>query len=250
VKSLILLLPVLVLVGCESDIESAGALALAGPAFEEPNQPLLDDPAEALPEESPPLAEETFTAEVEHPYFPLRPGTVRVYEGEYAGSQRRDDVRVLEQTRVIADVTCTAVVQEVFLDGELSEVTTEWFAQDADGSVWKFGEDTAELDAGVFVATEDSWVAGEDGAVQWMFLAAEPHVGDRYVGYRPGGQEVVDIISLTGTATVPAGIFADCLEAEENPDDVDDKDIILFAPGVGLVSESSHTGRIDLVSFR
>ena len=250
-KSLILVLPVLFLVGCGSELDSEGAPALAGPAFvEEPNQPLSNEPAEALPEDTPPVAEESFVAEVEHPWFPLRPGTHWTYEGEAAGSHRRDEVRVLPQTRVIANVTCTAVHQEVFLDGELSEVTTEWFAQDGDGSVWKFGEETAELDGGVFVATGDSWVAGEDGAVSWMFLAADPHVGDRYVGYRPDGQEMVVIVSLAETATVPAGVFENCLEAEENPDDIEDKDIILFAPGVGLVSESSQAGRIDLVSFR
>ncbi|MHC4135514.1 MAG: hypothetical protein ACYTDU_13780 [Planctomycetota bacterium] len=249
-KPLILLLPVLILAGCESEFESEGALALAGPAFEEPTQPVSNDPAEVPPEESPPVAEETFVAAVEHPWFPMRPGTLWIYEGDAEGSHRRDDVRVLEQTRVIADVTCTAVRQEVFLDGELSEVTTEWFAQDGDGNVWRFGEETAELDDGVFAATADSWMAGEDGAVPWMFLAADPHVGDRYVGYRPDGQEVVEIVSLTETATVPAGIFENCLEAEENPDDLEDADIILFAPGVGLVSESSHTGRIDLVSVR
>jgi hypothetical protein len=252
VKALAIVLPIVALaVGCESELESEGAAALAAPVADESSQPVSNDPAaEALPEETLPEAGESFVAGVEHPWFPLRPGTQWTYEGETDGSRRRDEVRVLEQTRVIAGTTCTALHQEVFLDGELAEVTTEWFAQDGDGSIWKFGEETAELDGIVFVLTEDSWVAGFDGAVPWMFLAADPQVGDRYVGYRPGGREVVEIVSLTATADVPAGVFENCLEAEENPDDIEDEDIILFAPGVGLVSETGHTGRIELVAVR
>ena len=249
-RILTLCLPVLVLMGCESDLESAGSLALAAPAFEEPSQTLADDPSETLPEETAPVAEEAFVAEVEHPYFPLRPGAIWIYEGVVDGSHRRDEVQVLDQTRVIADATCTTVMQEVFLDGELAEVTTEWFAQDGAGNVWKFGEETGEFDGVVFRATDESWVAGEAGFSPWIFLPAEPRVGDKYIGHRPGGRDTLEILSLTATADVPAGTFLNCLEAEEEPDDVDDPDIILFAPNVGLVSETGHNGRMELISFR
>ena len=34
------------------------------------------------------------------------------------------------------------------LDGEIIEDTFDWYAQDADGTVWYLGEDTAEFENG------------------------------------------------------------------------------------------------------
>lgn len=244
--ALVFLLPAF-LVACDGGLDSEEVTALAGSLTG-----AAEPPGAALPPGPEPSAEtaqdaaETSAAEIEHPYFPLRPGTQWIYEGVVDGSYRRDEVRVLEQTRVIAETVCTGVMQEVFLDGELAEVTTEWYARDSDGNVWKFGEETSEVDG----VSEESWTAGEDGFVPWIFIPAEPRVGERYVGHRPGAREVLTILSLTATASVQAGFFADCLEAAEEPDDVDDPDIILFAPGVGLVSETGHAGRIELVSYR
>ena len=34
------------------------------------------------------------------------------------------------------------------LDGEIVEDTFDWYAQDADGTVWYLGEDTAEFEDG------------------------------------------------------------------------------------------------------
>ena len=49
---------------------------------------------------------------------------------------------------------------QVFLNGELTEDTFDWEAQDAAGNVWYFGEDSKELEDGVVVSTEGSWEAG------------------------------------------------------------------------------------------
>ena len=49
---------------------------------------------------------------------------------------------------------------------------------------------------------------------------------------------------------MPAGAFADCLEIDENPDDPEDHDIILYAPSIGRVSESSPSGFVHLVEIR
>ena len=81
-------------------------------------------------------------------------------------------------------------------------------------------------------------------------LSATPAVGEQYVGYQPGGQDVMLVQSISVAVTVPAGFFTDCLEILENPDDVEDQDIILYAAGVGRVQESSSSGRIDLVSVQ
>ncbi|MGH7162643.1 MAG: hypothetical protein ACREID_04100 [Planctomycetota bacterium] len=243
------LLLALILPGCENEFGSDEAAALAGSAIDAPGQPGTVAPPVAPPEEPAPIAEEMFVTAVDHTYFPLTPGTARVYEGVDEGLPRRDEVRVGAEPHVVSGIACTAVTQEVFLDGRLAELTTEWFAQDRDGNVWKFGEETLEFDGVRLAPTADSWEAGVDGARPWVALAADPKVGDVYVGYRPGGQDTLSVVSLTETATVPAGVFENCLQAVENAEDPDDADIILYAPGTGLVSETSAGGRIDLVSI-
>jgi len=49
--------------------------------------------------------------------------------------------------------------------GVLQENTFDYFAQDRDGNIWYFGEDTEELDRhGNVVSTEGTWRAGVNGA--------------------------------------------------------------------------------------
>jgi hypothetical protein len=191
---------------------------------------------------------------VDHAFLGLVPGLVRVYEGHDEGSFRRDRVEVLEEPETVFGVACTAVRQEVFLDGVLAEVTTEWYASDAGGNVWMFGEASVEIEDHVPVPAEDSWQAGVDGAVPWMVLGAEVEVGQVYSGSHPGGREEVTVLALDQSVAVPAGIFEGCLvvvetNPEDEPVDVEDADRIIYAPAVGMVSEDSPGGRIELVSF-
>ena len=192
----------------------------------------------------------SFVSSVDHPYFPLEHGTLRTYEGEHEGLRLQEVVRTLDETRVILGVRCTAVAEEVSVEGALHEVTTEWYAQDVEGSVWKFGEESLELEDGQLVGSEDSWIAGVDGGVQWKAFPADASVGDRFLGYTPGGQDTFEVVSLSATAAVPAGLFQNCLQIIENPEDVEDTDIILYARGVGRVSEQSSNGKIVLVTVQ
>src|SRR5436190_17409342 len=100
---------------------------------------------------------------VDNPWLPLPPGTVWVYRGIKDGQPSRDVVRVLDATRVIDGVRCTAVSDRLFLRGRLGERTTDWYAQDGSGTVWYYGEATAELSrTGRVTSTEGSWLAGVD----------------------------------------------------------------------------------------
>jgi hypothetical protein len=68
----------------------------------------------------------------------------------------------------------TVVHDQVFLDGELTEDTFDWQAQDKQGNVWYFGEDTKELENGEVVSTEGSWEAGVNGAHPGIIMLAHP----------------------------------------------------------------------------
>jgi hypothetical protein len=122
-----------------------------------------------------------FTTRVDNPWFPLRPGTTYVSMGTKDGKVARDVLRVTSRVATIAGVPCAVVEDRLYLDGVLEERTTDWYSQDASGTVWYFGEQTAELDRRSHVTTtEGSWQAGADGARAGIFMPARPRVGTAF----------------------------------------------------------------------
>ena len=189
-----------------------------------------------------------FTETVDHPYFPLSSALLRTYVGQVEGEPLREEVRTLPERRMINGVMCTGLEQTIFIAGEHAETTTEWYAQDDAGNVWKFAEETLELDEGVFVRSEDSWAAGTDGGEAWVVYPANSLPGTSYAGYAPGGTEEYQVLSTNATAVVPAGVYSGCLEMVEGTDEPDDKDIVLYARGIGRVQETGTDGVVELES--
>ena len=142
---------------------------------------------------------------IDNRYFPLVPGTVRVYVGRREGVPTRSEFCVTRQTKEIQGVETRVVHDRAFEDGVLVEDTLDWHAQDDSGAVWYLGEDTKELAPdGTVVSTEGSWEAGVDGAKAGFIMLADPHVGDRY--YQEFSHNVAEdqakVLSLDETLTV------------------------------------------------
>jgi hypothetical protein len=187
-----------------------------------------------------------FVSTIDNPYFSLIPGTTFVYEGIKDGERQRDEVKVSSKTKVILGVTCVVVNDVASHDGTPLEVTEDWYAQDKDGNVWYFGEDTKELDEnGKVVSTEGSWQAGVDGAQPGIFMPANPQVTDsfRQEFYEGHAEDMFWIISLSQKVEVPYGSFDAALTTLEwtplDPKIIDRK---YYVSGVGLVLEASATG--------
>jgi hypothetical protein len=197
-----------------------------------------------------------FVRTVDNPWFPLRPGTTFVYRGVKDGEPSRDVVRVTGGTRLIQGVRCTGVSDRLYTSGRLSERTTDWYAQGRDGTVWYFGEDTAELDrAGKVTSREGSWLAGVAGAQAGVFMPARPRVGQRFRQefLRGHAEDHFQVLSLHGDARVPAVSSHRALLTKEwtplEPGVVDHK---LYVRGIGLVDERTIRGgneRNALVSW-
>jgi hypothetical protein len=199
-----------------------------------------------------------FTANVDNPWLPLRPGTTLVYKGTKEGIAETDFVRVTRRTRTIDGVR-TRVIDDRIYDakGRLRERTTDYYAQDRGGNVWYFGEDTAELDVhGKVTSREGTWHAGVDGARAGIFMPADPRVGEhhRQEYYRGHAEDQFRVVSLHASVTVPYGTFGDALETHEwtrlEPGVLDAKD---YVRGVGEVFEGSLRGPREvfrLVSVR
>jgi hypothetical protein len=199
----------------------------------------------------PAIAPVAFVAAVDSPYYPLAPGAELVYT-EGADSVR---VVVLPDIKVILGVTCTVLHDESFEGGELIEDTYDWFAQDTQGNVWYFGEDTKTLSGGTVVSTEGSWEAGVDGAKPGLIIPGNPSVGQVYRQeyYACVAEDMGKILDLNASAAVPYGTFTGCLKTRDftrlEPGVSENK---YYAPGVGLVLtiDVASGAREELVTVR
>lgn len=160
-----------------------------------------------------------WAATVTNPFFPLLPGTVWRYQGETDEGTETIVVEVLPQTRTVHGVAATVVRDRVYLEGELTEDTDDWFAQDAAGNVWYLGEDSKEVRNGTVVGTEGSWEWGKDGALPGIIMWADPaaHVGEAYRQeyYRGEAEDWGKVVALTESVQVPHGNFTGCIKTED-----------------------------------
>src|SRR5690348_17368593 len=110
----------------------AGATVAAGTAFADHNGAR----GATAPPRMPPAS--AFSARVDNPWFPLKPGTRYRYTGTKDGKPSRDIVTVTHRTKTIEGVPCVAVNDHLYLRGKLEERTTDWYSQDSKGNVWYF----------------------------------------------------------------------------------------------------------------
>jgi hypothetical protein len=181
-----------------------------------------------------------FGGPIDNPYFPLPPGTTYVF----LGGTERNEVEVTHDTKVILGVTTVVVHDRVWDEDVLTEETYDWYAQDAAGNVWYFGEDTKSYESGS-VSTEGSWEAGVDGALPGVIMLVDPQVGDFYREEYLAGQaeDVAKVTKVGGSATVAAGTYDNIILTENStrlePDVIEEK---TYAPGVGFIFERYVTG--------
>ena len=188
----------------------------------------------------------SFTTTIDNPYFPMPVGATFVYRGVRDGKSQVDRVTVTDRTKVVDGVTIV-VVRDVAKHGaRLLEKTFDWYAQDSDGAVWYFGENTKTYDAnGNVKSTEGSWKAGVDGAVAGIIMEAVPTVPDGYRQefYADHAEDTAWVLSLGNAITVPYGRLHHVLLTMEwtrlEPDVVDQK---YYARGIGLVAEVAVAG--------
>jgi hypothetical protein len=189
-----------------------------------------------------------FTASIDNAFFPLTPGTTLVYE--QADGSERVEVHVLDQVRNVMDVPCRVVKSLEYEDGELVEETFDWYAQDAEGDVWYFGEDTRTFENGAMTRGEGSWEAGVDGAQPGIIMKARPAVGDSYRQeyYAERAEDMGEVLALVDSVTVPYGSFSGVLVTRDwTPLEPGVEERKYYAPGLGLVLEVEGSSRVALV---
>jgi hypothetical protein len=182
---------------------------------------------------------ENFISSVTNPFLPFIPGTKFTYREKTNKGTETGEVSVTNETILILGVKCTVVSDILKSDkGDILESTSDWYAQDKDGNVWYFGEDTREYVKGKVSSTEGSWKAGVNGAQPGLVMPAKPILG---IPYRQEylfneAEDMGKVISTSETVTVPTGTYNNCILTEEwsplEPDVVEQK---YYATGIGNI---------------
>ena len=180
-----------------------------------------------------------FISSVTNPFMPLVPGTKYTYQEQTDEGNEAIEVTVTTDILNIIGVNCIVVSDVLKNDkGDVLESTLDWYAQDKDGNVWYFGEDTKTYENGKVSSTAGTWKAGVNGAQPGIAMPGKPLLG---IPYRQEylfneAEDMGKIISTSETVTVPFGTFNNCILIEEwtplEPDVIEHK---YYASGIGNV---------------
>jgi len=216
------------------------------------------DEQAALPQgsESVKLDPAEFTTEIDNRYWPMTRGTTWVYrETDAEGNAQRVVVTVTDETKDVMGIETRVVHDLVTEDGEPIEDTYDWYAQDADGNLWYFGEDTKEFENGEVVSTEGSWQAGVDGAQPGVVVPGAPEVGMTYRQeyYAGEAEDAAAVLSLDERVEAPYGSYEDVLLTKDfTPLDPEILEYKFYARGAGPVvalGVSGEIGREELIAL-
>jgi hypothetical protein len=183
--------------------------------------------------------------------FPLVPGTRFSYSGTVVegGSATPHTVvfTVTDLTKVVAGVRTVVALDQDFLQGQLQEQELAFFAQDASGNVWNFGEYPEEYSSGRLTGAPDTWITGTAGARGGRHMLARPAAGLQYTEGRVPAIEFYDVSRVVSTRQVtclPSGCLRHVLKVDEwSPNDpASGHQIKYYAPGVGLVRVGARGG--------
>lgn len=197
-----------------------------------------------------------FTADIDHPYWPMVPGTRWTFEEvDPDGTVLEVIVTVSTETRAIANgITARVVRDTVTEDGELVEDTLDWYAQDEAGNVWYLGEETAEFTGGEMTSTGGSFEAGVDGAEPGIAMPAEPADGMAYRQefYAGEAEDNGEVVAVAEQVDVPGGAFDDAIMTRDtNALEPDVLEYKWYARDVGpvlAIGVAGGGGREELVS--
>ena len=126
------------------------------------------------------------------------------------------------------------------------EITDDYYAQDAKGTVWYMGEATTAYEKGKPASTEGSWEAGVDGARPGVIMPAHPKVGMAYRQefLKGHAEDHAKIVSLNERVKVPLRRFRHTLMTlETTPLEPDVLEAKFYARGVGRGARHRAVGR-------
>jgi hypothetical protein len=208
--------------------------------------------SEAKDPYQPKIEPSNFLPIINHPYYPLVPGTIMTFLEKDGDETQERTVTVTHDTRIVMGVKCVVVHDVITEDGDVQEDTYDWFAQDKQGTVWYFGEATKEFKGRGRVSTEGSWEAGvngQPGVIMPAHLAPGPPYRQEFSPNN--AEDMGQIIALNESVTVPYGSFTKCLRTKEWSLLESGTEKKWYAKGIGLIRIESTGGEVmTLMSVR
>jgi hypothetical protein len=194
---------------------------------------------------------------VTNPFFPLASLRSTVLEGEEEDPdtgetiQTRVELTVLPETTTVAGVEVTVAEVKEYEDGELVEATLDYYAQDADGTVYYLGERVDVYEEGAVIGHEGSWLAGEGANQPGVYMPAHPEAGQVFEQERAPGvaEDRSTVLAVEQSIVTPAGEFSGCLHVEDFAPIEGGTGEKYYCPGVGIAREAFEGGSLDLVAL-
>jgi len=241
----------LAIIGLASSVVSSVA-ACGGSTAPAPGPRTAAAPSSAVPMKiadpySPKIDPAAFSTTIDNSFLPMVPGTRTIYQARTPDGLQTTTTEVTRDTKTIMGVKTVVVHDTVSVDGIRTEDTFDWYAQDRDGNVWYFGEDTKAFDNGT-ADTTGSFEAGVNGALPGIIMLAHPRVGDQYRQEFAKGvaEDTGEVLSLTGSERSPlTGPLGDLLVTRDtdllNPTAPAENKY--YARGHGLILTTEAGGR-------
>lgn len=214
-----------------------------------------------------PTGTPTFTdpLNITNTFMPFQPGGVKVFQGVDQGAKTVVVDLYLAETRTFtfngASVECRVLREIAFEDGQLVEISDNYFAQADNGTVYYFGEVVDNYEDGVVVNNDGSWLVGGptlptdpagagNDSDPTVFMPANPEVGDVFKpeDLFPLVDETAEVVRADVKVKVPAGRYEGAITIEETSQLEPGTTIKWYAPGVGVVMEKARREHLNLIS--
>jgi hypothetical protein len=184
----------------------------------------------------------TFSSTGSNRYFILETDYRLVLEGEEDGADVQLTITVLDETKTIGGVETRVVEEEETRDGELIEISKNYFAICTENnSVFYFGEDVDIYENGKVVSHEGAWQHGVNGAKAGLMMPGIALLGSKYYQeVAPGvALDRAVIVGLDEKVSTPAGKFSSLQVKETTPLEPSAEEFKYHAPNIGLVQDKT-----------
>jgi len=175
-------------------------------------------------------------------WFPLKPGTQWVREGTTLIGNRAVPHEVVttvtDVIRVIDGVKTVLVHDNSVGAGQVVQQSLDYFALDKDGNVWNLGASTEQYEAGRFVAVDEAWLSGVEGAKPGIQIPANPTAKTPpWLIAQPPGEDgdAAEFLRTQKKECVPFSCFENVLVIREGKRSALDNEFKYFARGVGQI---------------
>jgi hypothetical protein len=169
-------------------------------------------------------------------FFILEPGHQLVLQSR----TEKVVITVLDKTEKIAGVETRVVEEREEENGELKEVSRNFFAICREhGDVFYFGEEVDSYKDGKIVGHPGQWRADRKDSRAGIMMPGTILLGARhYQEISPNAMDRAEIITDGVTMKTPAVTFKNCIRVEETSGiDPGERCYKTYAPGVGLVQD-------------